>query len=116
MVIRIQVNVFGREVAGPEGDGGIALLQAKVDVRVSILPYRCRDGFRIEGDRVTCFIKHRAIELEADLAGFKVDVCVAGSRDDTSPIRVRTGHRGLYQGAVGNGASYLMSFVPRATS
>ena len=48
MVIRIQVNVFGREVAGPEGDGGIALLKAKVDVRVSILSNRCRDSFRIE--------------------------------------------------------------------
>ena len=72
MVIRVQVNVFGREVAGPEGDGGIALLQAKVDVRVSVFANRCRDGFRIEGDRVTCFIEHRAIELEADFAGVKV--------------------------------------------
>ena len=40
MVIRIQVNVFGREVAGPEGDGGIALLQANHALIVFVQLFR----------------------------------------------------------------------------
>src|SRR5262245_49455511 len=87
-VVRVQVHVFGREVAGPEGAAGAAVVEAKAHGDFTIVLEVGRGGRGVEGQGDSVAVEQHVAEPQRQIVLLEWHAGVTGGRDEAAPVGI----------------------------
>ena len=96
------MNVFAGQVGRPEANRRVAFLEEDFERRVVVVANRRGNGFLVEVERRSVFVKQETVNFKRNLRRVVGDAATPGRGDNAAPVRVGAANRRLDERVVGD--------------